>query len=74
MTLSKGRGDVEMIPSSNPDSLTDLDQDEHVCLLKESQINNPCQESFVKWTTDQMKRGNNKKGNTMLISALKEYL
>ncbi|XP_037632604.1 protein shortage in chiasmata 1 ortholog isoform X2 [Sebastes umbrosus] len=61
MTLSKGRGDVEMIPSSNPDSLSDLDQDEHVCLLKESQINNPCQESFVKWTTDQMKRGNNKK-------------
>uniref|UniRef100_UPI0037E8A9FC protein shortage in chiasmata 1 ortholog n=1 Tax=Semicossyphus pulcher TaxID=241346 RepID=UPI0037E8A9FC len=61
VTLSEVKRDVEVIPSSNPDSLTDLDQDEYVCLLKESQINNPCQESFYKWATDQMKPGNNNK-------------
>ncbi|KAK2837948.1 hypothetical protein Q5P01_015160 [Channa striata] len=45
--------DIEVIPSSNPDSLQD--QDEYLCLLKESQINDQCEESFFKWTTDQMK-------------------
>ncbi|XP_070759887.1 protein shortage in chiasmata 1 ortholog [Enoplosus armatus] len=59
VTLSEVN-DVEVIPSSNPDSLKNLDQDEYICLLKESQINNPCQESFFKWTTDQMKSGKNK--------------
>ncbi|XP_078105996.1 protein shortage in chiasmata 1 ortholog [Sander vitreus] len=61
VTLSEVEGDVEMIPSSNSDSLKDLDQDEYVCLLKESQVNDPCQESFLKWTTDQMKHENDKK-------------
>uniref|UniRef100_A0A8P4GRS3 Protein shortage in chiasmata 1 ortholog n=1 Tax=Dicentrarchus labrax TaxID=13489 RepID=A0A8P4GRS3_DICLA len=61
MTLSEVKGDVEVIPSSNPDSLKDLDQDEYFCLLKESQINEPCQESFFKLTTDQMKPGNKNK-------------
>ncbi|XP_065818117.1 protein shortage in chiasmata 1 ortholog [Labrus bergylta] len=54
------KGAVEVIPSSNPDSLTDLDQDELVGLLKETQISDPCQESFYKCTTDQMKPGNEK--------------
>ncbi len=74
MTLSELNGDVELIPSSNPDSLKDLDLDEYVCLLKESQVNDPCQESFFKWTTDQMKPGNKNKGNSMFPRALKEYL
>ncbi|KAM7019117.1 protein shortage in chiasmata 1 ortholog [Tautogolabrus adspersus] len=60
VTLSEVKGDVEVIPSSNPDSLTDLDQDEFVCLLKEPQISDSCQESFYKCTTDQMKPGNDK--------------
>lgn len=45
---------MEVIPSSNSDSLKDLDQSEYVCLLKESHIN-PCQESFFKWTTEELK-------------------
>ncbi|XP_068994580.1 protein shortage in chiasmata 1 ortholog [Embiotoca jacksoni] len=49
--------DMEVIPSSNPDSLKDLHQDLCVCLLKEPHINDPCQESFFKWTGDQMKTG-----------------
>lgn len=61
------RGDLELIPSSNPDSLNDLDQDEYVCLLKESQINNPGQESFHKWTTEQMKPGDESKGNSAYL-------
>lgn len=68
MTLSEVN--LDMIPSSNPDSLKDLDQDEYVCLLKESQINNPCQESFFKWTTDQMKHENEDKGNSTSVSYL----
>ncbi|XP_034081149.1 protein shortage in chiasmata 1 ortholog isoform X1 [Gymnodraco acuticeps] len=55
VTLSELKGDLEMIPSSNPDSINDLNQDEIVSLLKESQIENPLQESFYKLTTDQMK-------------------
>ncbi|XP_040010710.1 protein shortage in chiasmata 1 ortholog isoform X2 [Xiphias gladius] len=61
LTLSEVKGDEEEIPSSNPDSLKDLDQDEYDCSLKESQINDPCQESFFKWTTDQMRPGNENK-------------
>ncbi|KAF3851348.1 hypothetical protein F7725_013120 [Dissostichus mawsoni] len=55
VTLSELKGDLEMIPSSNPDSINDLNQDEILSLLKESQIENPLQESFYKLTTDQMK-------------------
>ncbi|KAM4745902.1 protein shortage in chiasmata 1 ortholog [Anableps anableps] len=40
--------DVEIVPSSNPDS---FDQDQFVCLLNK-QINDTCQETFSKWTTD----------------------
>ncbi|XP_075961127.1 protein shortage in chiasmata 1 ortholog [Anarhichas minor] len=61
VSLSEVKGDVEVIPSSNPDSLTDLDQDEYVCLLRETWINNPCLESFLKCSTDQMKHGNENK-------------
>ncbi|MEQ2279209.1 hypothetical protein AMECASPLE_007105, partial [Ameca splendens] len=41
--------DVAIIPSSNPDS---IDQDQYVCLLNK-QIDDTCQETFSKWTTDQ---------------------
>ncbi|KAI3372610.1 hypothetical protein L3Q82_023088, partial [Scortum barcoo] len=61
VTLSELKVDVEVVPSSNPDSLNDQDQDEYVCLTKESQMNNPCQESFFKWTSDQMKIGDKNK-------------
>uniref|UniRef100_A0A8C3AIQ0 Uncharacterized protein n=1 Tax=Cyclopterus lumpus TaxID=8103 RepID=A0A8C3AIQ0_CYCLU len=61
VTLSEVKGDVELIPSSNPDSLEDLDPDEYVCLLKETWINDTCQESFFKWTADQMKHGKENK-------------
>ncbi|XP_054467380.1 protein shortage in chiasmata 1 ortholog [Anoplopoma fimbria] len=74
VTLSEVKGDLEVIPSSNPDSLKDLDQDEYVCLLKESWINNPCQESFLKWTTDQMKHGNEKKDLFLPEELIVDYL
>uniref|UniRef100_A0A3B4VK97 Shortage in chiasmata 1 n=1 Tax=Seriola dumerili TaxID=41447 RepID=A0A3B4VK97_SERDU len=61
VTLSEGKEDVKVIPSSNPDSLTESDPDEYVCILKESQASGPCQESFFKWTTDQMNPGNDNK-------------
>ncbi|XP_071339672.1 protein shortage in chiasmata 1 ortholog isoform X2 [Trachinotus anak] len=56
---------VEVIPSSNPDSLTDPDKDEYFCILKESQTHDPCQESFFKWTSDQMNPGND--SNDLLL-------
>ncbi|KAG7221311.1 hypothetical protein INR49_017378 [Caranx melampygus] len=58
VTLSE---DVEVVPSSNPDSLMDPDQDDYDCILKEPQTNDLCQESFLKWTTDQMNPGNDHK-------------
>ncbi|XP_068577022.1 protein shortage in chiasmata 1 ortholog [Cebidichthys violaceus] len=70
VTLSDVKGDVEVIPSSNPGSLTDLDQDEYVCLLRETRINYPCQESFLKCTTDQMKHGNENKDDLLLPEEL----
>ncbi|XP_075324955.1 protein shortage in chiasmata 1 ortholog [Odontesthes bonariensis] len=48
--------DGEVVPSSNPNSLKDFDQDQYVCLLNEPHIDDSCQESFFKWTTDQMKQ------------------
>ncbi|XP_037535958.1 protein shortage in chiasmata 1 ortholog [Nematolebias whitei] len=42
---------VEVIPSSNPDSLEDFDLDQLI-YLKEPQIDNPYQESFLKWSPD----------------------
>ncbi|XP_059192347.1 protein shortage in chiasmata 1 ortholog isoform X2 [Centropristis striata] len=67
VTLSEVTGDLEIIPSSNPDSLKDLDQDEYLCILKDSQINNPCQESFFKWTTDHMEHVNENKVKDLLL-------
>lgn len=52
-----------MIPSSNPDSLMDPDQDDCVCIFKEPQTNDPCHESFLKLTTDQMNREDDHRGN-----------
>ncbi|XP_034548971.1 protein shortage in chiasmata 1 ortholog isoform X2 [Notolabrus celidotus] len=66
VALSEVRGDLEVIPSSHPDSLTDLDQDD-VCLLKELQIADLCQESFNKCATDQMKPENDKVCDTDLV-------
>ncbi|KAK2901796.1 hypothetical protein Q8A73_011542 [Channa argus] len=56
--LGDMKDDVAVIPRSNPDSLQD--PDEYVCHLKESQINDH-QESFFKWTTDQMKAADENK-------------
>ncbi|CAK6959730.1 protein shortage in chiasmata 1 ortholog [Scomber scombrus] len=53
VTLSHVRDEVEGIPSSNPDSLDDVDQDEWINLLKGSKISDPCQESFFKLSADQ---------------------
>ncbi|KAM8885199.1 uncharacterized protein shoc1 isoform 2-T2 [Spinachia spinachia] len=52
------REDVEAIASADADSLKDPGQDECVCILEGTRINNPCQESFLKLTTDQMKPAN----------------
>ncbi|XP_070689528.1 protein shortage in chiasmata 1 ortholog [Pempheris klunzingeri] len=49
---------LRVVPSSNPNSQKDLDPDEYVSLLKESQINDPCRESFFRWTSEQMKPEN----------------
>ncbi|XP_006803946.2 protein shortage in chiasmata 1 ortholog [Neolamprologus brichardi] len=49
------KDEVEVIPSSNPDSLQDLDEDLYVPLLKDSQTDGPCQESFFKQTPDEIK-------------------
>lgn len=73
-TLSDVKGDVERIPSSNPDSLEDLGFDEYACFLKESKINDQCQESFFKLTADQMEPWSQNKGNTTFLAALEEYL
>ncbi|XP_030274242.1 protein shortage in chiasmata 1 ortholog isoform X4 [Sparus aurata] len=64
-TLSDVKGDVERIPSSNPDSLEDLGFDEYACFLKESKINDQCQESFFKLTADQMEPGSQNKGHLL---------
>ncbi|XP_053181467.1 protein shortage in chiasmata 1 ortholog [Scomber japonicus] len=53
VTLNHVKDKVEVIPSSNPDSLDDPDQDECIRLLKDSKINDPCQESFFKLSADQ---------------------
>lgn len=74
MTLSEVRGHVEVVPSSNPDSWEDLDRDEYVCLLKASQMDDPCQESFIKWTADQMKPDNNSKGDLTVLYQPVTYL
>ncbi len=66
MTLSEVKENMQEIPSSNPESIKDLDQDEYVWLFKESQINDLCQESFFRWTFDQMKSGNKTTGNSMI--------
>lgn len=70
--VSEMKGDGEVIPSSNPDSLQDLDLDEHVCPFNDD----PCQESFFKWTSDQMTSGNRNKGHwsTWRISVCVSWL
>lgn len=73
VTPGEVKGDVEQISSSNPDSLEDLDLDEYACLLKESQINDQCQESFFKLTADQMEPGNQNKSKATFLAALEEY-
>lgn len=53
---------VEVIPSSNSESLKDLNQDEYIRLVKGSQINS-CQELFLRWTPEQKKPDHENKGN-----------
>ncbi|XP_062418176.1 protein shortage in chiasmata 1 ortholog [Pungitius pungitius] len=55
--LSEAKEDVEAIAGSDADSLKGPEQDDGFCFLKETRINNPCQESFLKLTTDQMAPG-----------------
>ncbi|XP_026176904.1 protein shortage in chiasmata 1 ortholog [Mastacembelus armatus] len=74
VALSELNADGEVIPSSNPDSLNDLDQDEYIHLLKQSQINVPCQESFVKWTIDQMKPANENRDLQLPEDLIIDYL
>ncbi|XP_056889972.1 protein shortage in chiasmata 1 ortholog isoform X2 [Takifugu flavidus] len=50
-------GDAEVTPSSNSGLLKDLDQKEYVCLVKGSQFDS-CQESFLRWTPEQIKPNN----------------
>lgn len=72
LTPKEGKGDVEEeIPSSDPDSLKVIDQDEDLC---ESQTDGRCQEVFFKWTTDQMKPGNQNQGNSTVLTKCEEYL
>ncbi|XP_036953332.1 protein shortage in chiasmata 1 ortholog isoform X4 [Acanthopagrus latus] len=78
VTPGEVKGDVEQISSSNPDSLEDLDLDEYACLLKESQINDQCQESFFKLTADQMEPGNQNKNlllpeELMVVNYLSQF-
>lgn len=72
MTLSEKKRDIEVIPSSNSDSLKDEDH-EYVGLFKESQIN-PCNEAFSKCTPEQMKPKHQNTGDLTFISTLREYL
>lgn len=50
-----------MTPSSNSGLLKDLDQKESVCLVKGSQFDS-CQESFLRWTPEQIKPNANNEG------------
>lgn len=73
MTLSEIKRGMEVIPSSNSDSLKDQDQNEYVGLFKESQIN-PCDEAFSKWTPEQMEPKNQNTGDVTFLSTLRDYL
>ncbi|XP_061836348.1 protein shortage in chiasmata 1 ortholog isoform X1 [Nerophis lumbriciformis] len=46
--------ELEVFVSSNADSAELPDPDKGLCLLEESEVNNPCGESFNKMTTEQM--------------------
>lgn len=49
------KGGLEVIPSSNPNSLDDTDQDQELfCLLNESKTNDLCQETFDKLTAEEI--------------------
>lgn len=74
VTLSEVKENVQAIPSSNPESLKDLDQDQYVWLSKESHISDPCQESFFKWTPDKIKSEEETKGDLTFLPALKDSL
>ncbi|XP_056134719.1 protein shortage in chiasmata 1 ortholog [Lampris incognitus] len=49
---------VDMVPSSNPNSQVDLNENEAVCLLQESEGKDHCKESFYKIIPDPMGHGN----------------
>ncbi|XP_076007238.1 protein shortage in chiasmata 1 ortholog [Genypterus blacodes] len=55
VTLSEMKGDLEVIPSSDPNSLDDTDQDQELfCLLNDSKTNDLCQETFCKMTAEEL--------------------
>lgn len=64
---------MEVIPSSNPDSLTDS-EDQNFGLLEELQSSTPCQETFLKWTDDQMASEKKHEGKFYLISEKKYFI
>lgn len=61
INLTEKTESAEVLPSSNGESLKDLEQNEYICLVKGSQINF-CQDSFLKWTPEQIKPDDKNKG------------
>lgn len=61
MNLTNKSEGAEVIPSSSDDSLKELEQDKYIRLVKESQTSF-CQDSFLKWTPEQIKSDDENKG------------
>ncbi|XP_061751284.1 protein shortage in chiasmata 1 ortholog isoform X2 [Nerophis ophidion] len=53
--------ELEVFVCANADSAGLPDPDKGLCLLEESEVNNPCGESFYKMTTEKMDPGNKNK-------------
>lgn len=66
-------GDAEVTPSSNSGLLKDLDQKESICLVKGSQFDS-CQESFLRWTPEQIKPNDDNEGNLTFKTGTRELV
>lgn len=62
-----------MTPSSNSGLLKDLDQKERVCPVKVSQFDS-CQESFLRWTPEQIKPNDDNEGNLTFKTGTRELV
>lgn len=62
-----------MTPSSDSGLLKHLDQKECVCLVKGSQFD-WCQESFLKWTPEQIKPNDDNEGNLTFKTGTRELV